>query len=113
MDRIKATKDDERELIFLTISNILKTGEYRLWKNKNFNNLTINDVTDCLYDQTPSQMVYYENTHPFDKFKLCCKEWDKNSRYEETQFYKLSTDFEQLWSVLNIGNELTWLITSV
>jgi hypothetical protein len=110
MDRIKATKDDENDLIYYTISNILKTGERNTWNQKNFNTLRKEDVNICLYTEDSKTMMANESTMNFTKFKNCCKLWG-HERYNKREFYTLSTNFKEIWDVLDIETNLIILLT--
>jgi hypothetical protein len=107
--RIEATKDDENDLIYYTISNILKTGERDTWNQKNFNTLRKRDVNICLYTEDSKTMMANENRMNFTKFKDCCKLWGLE-RYNKREFYTLSTNFEEIWNVLEIETNLLILL---
>lgn len=106
---IGATHEDMLSLVYTTINNILKTGEYPSWNGIYQQALTTNSVKECLYTQEELkeelQKTFQQNS-TLDKFKKCCKRFDKPRYPKNGPFIDLSNDFSDTWDVLNIGGSL-------
>ena len=100
---VKIDEDNIKLIIYETIKNILKTGEYDVWDNKNINTIKLDDVKVCTTNISSEVKPIINN------FKECCKLFS-GERYTNILFYNLSTNFNLLYDNLNINMEYKSLL---
>lgn len=104
-------QNDLEYLNFISIYNILKTGERSKWNNKDINQLTMKDVREkCMYTKEQFEKEVVQKLSN-DKFQKCCKLFS-NDRYKSKLFFDLSTNFNQIWDLLLFRDNLTLALSN-
>lgn len=102
-----ATKEDLAVIMYVVIDNIIKTGEKLSWNKKS--KIKMDDVKKlCLYEKDELNGILDRNQMP-QKFKLCCMLFNKETY--GSKFAKLSNNFEDVWNLLNIGDNIAELLS--
>jgi len=93
---IGATGEDLLTLVYLTIVNILKSGQFSTWNGLQYP--TRHDVRACLINYGRGQ----NNAEEINSFKRCCELF----RGGNIDYYLLSSNFDGLWKLYNMEQNL-------